>query len=362
MYKNEKLNNKQEISLIDLLNFVKRVFHLLYKKWILILFFSLTGLLIGYIYSTKKKPQFHAVLTYVMEEEKNGSNNLSSLGGMASQFGIGNSNTGNSGIFSSTYLLEFMKSRILFEKLLLSSVFVDNTEITMAEFYIQTNKLRKNSKDSEIDKTYFPINSEINKLTNSQVQILNQIRLDLISEDKLAFGSKDKKSILPQIIVTSEHEIFAKIFCEKLMQVTSEYYIESKTKKAKSNVDFLQKQVDSLRNEFKSTVYDFSKASDEIYNLNPALKAKGISPTIKQVNVQVNSTLLTSLISNLELAKNNLRIQTPLFQVIDTPIYPLEVEVPDKTKYATVGFFISFIMISVLTILIEFKNNNFHEL
>ena len=77
---------------------------------------------------------------------------------------------------------------------------------------------------------------------NIQVSFEDTVKFhnDLISENKLEFGSKDKKSIIPQIIVTSENEFFAKIFCENLAKETSEYYVEIKSKKARMNVEILQ--------------------------------------------------------------------------------------------------------------------------
>ncbi len=56
--------------------------------------------------------------------------------------------------------------------------------------------------------------------------------------------------------------------------------------------------------------------------------------------LQANSAILTNLVVQLELAKINLRKETPLIQEIDHPTLPLEKEKLSKLNYMILGGFL----------------------
>jgi hypothetical protein len=164
---------------------------------------------------------------------------------------------------------------------------------------------------------------------------------------------KDKKVTILSIEVTSENEIFSKIFCESLAKETSDFYIETKSKKARINVEVLQKQVDSVRNALNNAITGLANETDNVYNLNPAFNIKVAPSKKRQIDVQANTSILTNLVVQLELAKINLRKETPLIQLIDSPILPLEKSKLGKLKTMILGgvlsgLFLSFYLILVL--------------
>ena len=122
---------------------------------------------------------------------------------------------------------------------------------------------------------------------------------------------------------------------------TSEFYIETKSKKSRLNTEILQRQTDSIRSELNSAITGVATASDNVYNLNPALNVKRTPSTRRQVDVQANTAILTQLVAQLELSKVTLRKETPLIQVIDRPILPLEKEKAGKLKSLIIGGFLA---------------------
>jgi len=66
-----------------------------------------------------------------------------------------------------------------------------------------------------------------------------------------------------------------------------------------------------------------------------------------QVDVQANTAILTELVKQSELAKVTLRKETPLIQVIDKPILPLEKEFLGKAMGIVVGGFFGGLMLVV---------------
>ncbi|HBT94125.1 MAG TPA: lipopolysaccharide biosynthesis protein [Chitinophagaceae bacterium] len=332
--------DNDEISLKELVLKIKEWYQFFLTKWKLIVLAGIIGGLIGFTYAYFQKPTYKAVLTFALEEEKSGGG-MSGLGGLASQFGFDIGGSGG-GAFAGSNLIELMKSRLLVEKTLLNPIEVNGKTISIAEYYIQINKMREAWDENPAFKNIqFLPNADRASFTLQQDSILKGIFSAVTSPTSLTIGQKDKKVSITSIEVVSSNENFSKIFCENLAKETSEYYVEIKSKKARLNVEILQHQVDSVRGQFNTSINEVAFASDGIFNLNPALKSKGTQPAKRQVDLQINTTMLTSLVSNLEMSKMALRKETPLIQVIDKPIFPLEKEKVGKLKSLVLGGFLA---------------------
>jgi hypothetical protein len=339
---NSNVDN-DEISLKELIIKIKEWFDFLKSKWKSILIFGIIGGSIGFAIALSEKPTYKAVLTFAMEEDKGGGGGgLSGALGLASSFGIDLGGGGGGGAFAASNLAELMKSRLLVEKVLLEPIVMEGKTISLAEYYIQINKLRDGwDKKPNLKSIEFLPNADRSNFTLQQDSILQKIHTSLIDKEHLSIMQKDKKVTILSIEVTSENELFSKIFCENLAKETSNFYIESKSKKAKMNVDVLQKQVDSVRNALNGAISGVANETDNVYNLNPALNIKGAPSKKMQIDVQANTAILTNLVVQLELAKITLRKETPLIQLIDRPILPLQKEKFGKLKSIILGGFLA---------------------
>jgi hypothetical protein len=277
-----------------------------------------------------------------MEEDKGGGGGgLSGALGLASSFGIDLGNAGG-GAFAASNLSELMKSRLIVEKVLLSPILINGKTITLAEYYIQTNNLRKIwEKKRTLKNIQFLPGEDRSKYSQQQDSILKEIHKDLIDKDHLSIMQKDKKTSILAIEVSNKDERFSKLFCESIAKETSDFYIETKSKKARINVNILQKQVDSVRYELNGAITSVAAETDNVYNLNPAFNIRGTSSKKKQFDVQSNTAILTNLVVQLELAKITLRKETPLIQLVDMPIYPLEKVMFGKLKLLILGGFLA---------------------
>ena len=161
------------------------------------------------------------------------------------------------------------------------------------------------------------------------------------SDNGLTISQKDKKISITNIEVVSTDEKFAKVFCENLAKETTEFYIDTKSRKAHLNTEILQKQTDSIRAELNNAMTGVAAATDNVFNLNMALNIKRVPGTKKQVDVQANTAILTQLVAQLEMSKVTLRKETPLIQVIDRPILPLEKEKVGKLMSLILGGFLA---------------------
>lgn len=344
MDKNNLPVNNGEISLKELIEKGKEWFSYLLSQWKIIVLAGFIGAVLGLGYSLSKKPVYTASLSFALEDEKSGGGFGGALS-LASSFGLDLGNSGGS-IFSGTNLTELFKSRKMVEETLLTPVEVDGKTISLAEMYIQNAKWRKSwNKDSKFSKIQFLPTANRKYFTRIHDSILGVIYGNL-SKNNLSVEQKDKKIAISSIDMTSENELFAKYFCEALARQVGQFYIATKSKKARMNMAILERQTDSIRAELNRAISGVAKANDNVFNLNPSINVRRVPSTLKQVDVQANTAILTELVKQTELAKVTLRKETPLIQVIDRPILPLAKERFGKSKGIVMGGFLAgFLMV-----------------
>ena len=335
---NKEIPN-DEISLKELIEKTKDWFSYLFSQWKIILLTGIVGAGLGLAYSYSKKPIYTATLSFALEDDKSGGG-LGGALGLASQFGLDLGGGGGS-IFTGSNLTELFKSRSMVEQTLLSPVASNDKSISLAEMYIQNaawrDKWRDNPKFAAIQ---FLPNVKRKYLSRVHDSILGVIYEDL-SKNGLSVGQKDKKIAVISIDVSSTNELFAKYFTEALVKQVSDFYVTSKSKKARMNMDILERQTDSIRRELNGAITGVAVANDNTFMLNPALNVRRAPSSRRQVDVQANTAILTELVKQAELAKVTLRKETPLIQVIDRPILPLGKERFGKVKGIVMGGFIA---------------------
>ena len=332
-----------EITLKELILKSKEWYTFLLTKWKTIVLAGTIGALLGLSYSFYKKPIYTATLTYALEDGKAAGGGLGSL---ASSFGfdIGGS---SGGAFSGANLMELFKSRAMVEQTLLAPVTQNNKTISLAEMYIQDQKWREKWEEKPALKsiTFLP-NSDKTKFTRLQDSIFGVIYSNL-SKNALDIDQKDKKVAIGTITMKGTNEYFAQQFTLALTNTVTDFYIETKSKRAKENMDILLRQTDSIRGELNGAMTGVAVANDNTFGLNPALNVKRLPSARRQVDVQANSAIFSELIKQTEMAKVTLRKETPLIQVIDQPILPLPKEKFGKAK----GIILGAILAGFLTIL-----------
>jgi hypothetical protein len=304
---NEK-NLKEEITLKELFLKIKEWFSYIQSKWKIVILFVALGAILGYFYSANNEDVYIAELTFAVEDDK-----PMILGGsLASNLGFDLGGSNKEGIFSSTNMIELFKSRRMIEKSLLTSIPLNNKTITLADMYHLIKQ--SNEKILKIKNIIFPNNQERYQFSRFQDSILGTIYSD-IKNNYLKVDQLDKKSSIIKVEMIYKNELFAKCFLDALAQVVSDDYNEMKTKKSKINMMVLQRQTDSVRVELNNAL-----------NFNSDLNVSRLNTKKQQVDIEINTKVLTELIKQLEISKVTVRKDTPLIQVIDSPILPLPKE------------------------------------
>lgn len=345
---NKQIQN-DEISLKELLIKVKESYVYLFSKWKIIVLAGIIGAALGLAYSVAKKPTYTATLSFALEDEKSGGGGLGSALGLASSLGLDLGGGGGS-VFTGSNLTELFKSRAMVEQTLLSPVTKDDKMISLAEMYIQNQGWREKWRTTpKLATIQFLPGGKRTSYTRAHDSVLGVI-YDNLSKTGLSVAQKDKKIAIITIDVASTNELFSKYFAEALVKEVSDFYVSTKSKKARLNMDILERQTDSIRRELNGAITGVAVANDNTFMLNPALNVRRAPSARRQVDVQANTAILTELVKQTELAKVTLRKETPLIQVIDRPILPLSKEKFGKAKGIILGgilagFFVMLVLV-----------------
>lgn len=339
--------SNDEISLKDIIIKIKRGYRFLISKWLTILFVSLLGGILGLAYSLFKKPQYIATCTFVLEEGGKGGA-LSQYAGLASLAGI-DLNGGGGSIFQGDNILELYKSRTMIEQTLLSNADFNGRTEKIIDYYIDFNDLREKWKKSKgLENISF--NESPEKFKRKQDSIVTSI-VDVINKKILSVGKPDKKLNIINVSVTSEDELFSQIFTIKLVENVNTFYIQTKTKRSNQNVKVLQRQADSVRAVLNGSIGGVASAVDATPNANPLRSTLRVPSEKKRIDVQASSTIYGEIVKNLELSKISLQQETPLIQIIDSPVLPLNIKKVSKKEGIAIGLIIGLLITTTYILL-----------
>ncbi len=307
--------------------------------FITVLIFCVFALLLSQVTESK----YQADITFVVQSPTSESSSLSSLGNIASSFGF---NMGNSeSTFSQANVMELFKSRRIIEATLLKSVDInDQKNILLIDYYTNVKKLRNSSdwKKDKIDKIDFKIKS------NKQDSIINLFWNDIVKNNlEVSFNSKDASIITLSFIFQDQY--FAKVFVENIINEMSKLYVSYNTSNTRKTLDFIQNRADSVYLELKLAEEEFAKVQDINQRI---VKASGRLKELQLMRtVQVLNTMYIELIKNLELSKLTLLKETPIIEVMDGPVLPLEDKKIKPLVLYLIFVFLAILLISIYIIL-----------
>lgn len=322
---------KQKVTLRDTVKGLKMTINYLFSKWKIIVLAGLLGGALGFFYAYIQHVKYKAVLTFALEEKGGGIGNYANI---ASQLGLDVGASSSGGAFVGENLLELLKSRMLLRKTLLKDATIDGKNDLFINHYISLYEIDKVWKNNpEIDPiTYSHLQKE--EFSIRQDSLCNWITENILIPD-LSVKKLDKKLNIVVVEFMSLNPLLSKLFVQNLVKNASEFYVETKTRKTKSNVALLELRIDSVKQELTRIMYGSAVNQDR--NIN-TVKAEGrVSLSKNQLDIQLLSTMYAELTKNLELSKFTLMREEPLIQIIDNPILPLPKVKTSKLKSLVLG-------------------------
>jgi hypothetical protein len=298
----------------------KNILYLWNKKFKLIVF-GIIGGSFGIIYAWLKPITYTARLTFVVEESKGGGGSL--LSGLAGQFGFGLGGlSGTGGVLAGDNVQQLLRSQKMIKNTLLTP-FGDSNTVSIADEYARTSKLSESwgKKYNNGKAVRFPLDSATyTRLQDSLLQVITQ----RISEKELGVGKPDKKLSFFEATVTMHNEALAQVFTTRLIDQATRFYIDTKTKRQRNNVNRLQARADSIGLILNQRTYSASQANNIMLDVNPAYPTANVGVELKQRDKLVLQTIYAEIVKNLEISRTMLIQETPTFQVVDEPELPLK--------------------------------------
>jgi hypothetical protein len=304
---------------------VKYVFS--FKKSMLLV--MLVAAAIGAAVTYKWPVTYTARLTFVIDDAKSGS--AGGLAGIASQFGFNLDGIGGaSGVLAGDNVQELLKSQRLIKATLLSAY--DSTgNVSLADRYAEVYKLNKKwlkySKDGQIIR--FPVGAKT--YSRTQDSLIHEIT-SKITGGEFAIAKPDKKLGFFEVNTTMRDEKMAQLFCTRMIKQGTDFFIQTKTSRLRSNVNRLQLRADSVGKILNRKTYAAAAANQGLLDLNPAYTSSNATVDITERDKLLLSSIYTETVKNLEASKTMLAQETPTVQIVDQPEFPLK---ENKMKYAS---------------------------
>ena len=287
----------------------------LWSKWLILLIAGICFGLLGILYAWMQKPSYVAELKF--SSEAGGDNALGGYAGLAAQLGF-DLGGGTGSAFEGDNLMELLKSWKIIEQTLLTESGYSPTHKLLLEEYVSNHEMNKAwAKDPKYSHIHFIKNPPPDRIRDSITkEIYKSIVLQQLSIDKV-----DKKLSFIVVKMKDVNELFAKEFVETLVDNATKYYVDYKSSKSRKNFQLINRLTDSVRHLLYGNIESYAASSD--LNVNPLRQVVRTSGQKIQVNAQANTALYTELLKQLGLAQISLQKETPLVQIIDSPVLPL---------------------------------------
>jgi len=290
------------------------------------------GSVLGLLYSFIEKPRYLATTTFVLENAKRSS--LGEYANIAARFGALSMSGG--GLFQDDFnMITFLKSRTMVVKTLLTHVYDGEDSSLLADRFLEMKSYREDWKKNKRLRTLV-FHTEDQSRTLLEDSVLTLCYKDIL-KNHLSVAKLDKEESVLLLSVNANDELFSKFFNETLLENASKFYTQMQTKKSFENVEILTFQVDSIRALLNSALAGVAATSEANLNTNPALLRLKVPSQKRMIDVEMNKAILEELVKNLELSKISVRKETPLIQVIDSPVFPLERQKLGKVKGVLFG-------------------------
>jgi len=310
----------ESFSLLNLINSIKDWFTYLLSNLKGIVIITSIFLSLVLLYNFIKSPVHYARTSFVLDSESS-SNSIGDIASLASLAGINASSfIDASSLFQIDNIQELYRSNSMIKQTLLTDSDFGNERSLLIDRLASNEKI-----DKKWDKLNVDFSSYNSKSNNLRVHdsILNEV-VKIIKEKYLLVDKPSRKTTILEIGFDHKDELFAKSFNENLVSIVNDFYFKTKTQKTGENLKILERQADSVKKVLDKSILFLAEKDQSIPNPNPLTKVSLVPYQKALVDVQANGAIYQQIVTQLELAKVTHRNNTPLIQIIDKPVLPLE--------------------------------------
>ena len=301
------MKNNDEASFKGIIVTISDYKNELKKRLLIILAVAIIFSLIGFGFSRSQEDQYNAVISFIVEDQSEGSN-LSALSGMANMIGIDMGGSATSS-FNQQNIIELLKSRKIIERTLNNTCKIEGKSDLLLNHYIRINNLITDSSTINLSSNYY----------NDSITSIVWFRI--INKNMEILFQNDESNIINLSFESLNAEL-AKNFTEIVIDEMSEMYIDYQTEKSRNTLNNLYNRSDSIFKDLKTSERNFAKVKD---NNMRVMTASGRLEELQYMReVEILQAVYLELRKNIELTHMSLLNETPLIQIVDKPVLPLE--------------------------------------
>ncbi len=322
----------KEIGLREMINALGAFSRFVLQKWWIILPLGLLGGLGGIYYAWKQKPKYESMLSFALDDKTAGVGGALSL---ASELGFGGG--GGRDVFAGENITVILNSRRIIEGVLLMNDTLDGKVQTMAGYWINIHKNMDNHDEpglSRMKQVSFPPGMDRSQFSYLQDSVLYAI-YDGFSKSHLKVSKPDRRLNYYEVRFTGPDERFSKIFVEKLVTETRQFYTELRSAKSRDALAVLENRVAALKGTARGAIS--SQAAVQDANINPAFARANASVAQSQIDINAYGKAYEELFKMMEMARYQYLNDIPLLQVIDEPHYPMKKIKLGRKKAGIIG-------------------------
>ena len=319
-----------DISLREIILKLQDYFNLLWgKKVIIILISIITGIAFVAL-NWNAKPQYHAELTFMLNEDERGG--ISGLSGLLGQFGFGLSN----GESNFDKILALSKSRRISQDVCFEEITIDSKNdylanhliSTFEEFDLWENKsllsfLGPKDSLSLIDFRFHHSDVEaFSLLENKALKKVHNIIAGSQDQKGILYPSFDEYTGIMTFFVDSPNEELSLKMVNVIYEKLSSYYVIKAIEKQKYDYEIIKSKYDSIYNRLNTVRSDlayFEDSNKDLFRKREILQRNKLKTEEQKLLLMVGKAE-----EQLQLAALTLDNKTPYIQVIDKPIPPLK--------------------------------------
>ncbi len=307
----------KEVSLKEFILMIRFWLSYLFNRGIILLAALLLGLIMGVVKYTLSPKVYVADCNFILDEGSN-SGRTAGLSELAF-LGIATNNT--TGLFQGKNLMWLYTSRLLLQEALLTPMDSIQGGKKFIDQFLQIDKDVRNVFRDSLEQYKF-LKTDLSQREN---QILSYA-VNKIKHNYLKVAQTKEAENVITVTVKSPNEKFSLLFSEVIIKTVNDYYVKTKTQKLTQEIFVLQKKVDSLQRQMNSSMQQVATSIDATPFPNPTRQVLAVPAKRKGIDVELSSALFIEVMKNLETRKMALARETPLIQVLEKPVLPLNVE------------------------------------
>lgn len=251
---------------------------------------------------------------------------LSGIMQLAGQLGLG----GGGGELRSEKIADLLSSQNMIYNALLKKITINGKKDLLFNHYLDLFKSQEQTDTDTLTNGFRFVEKPIASFTLQENTVAKFIYSNIINQ---YLSINTGKSGIIRANCRTSSEAFSKEFVEALANTLSGYYTNKAVEQQERTYKIVRERCDSLERALYSAEYGMANWIDE----NKAVLRAGTLPARRAIKqdqfkreAEILNVMYVEAIKNRELAHINLLMNTPIIQIIDYPLYPLNKEFPNR--------------------------------